>query len=59
MSHSETPIAAAPTHDYPAKKARGGEIVLRARWQRILFIAGLAGCVLLALLVPLLLWGWK
>ena len=35
---------------YPAEKARGGEIVLRKRWQRILFIAGLAGAVLLALL---------
>jgi hypothetical protein len=26
---------------YPAEKARGGEIILRHRWQRGLFIAGL------------------
>ena len=36
---------------YPAEKARGGEIggeiILRRRWQRIVFIAGLAGVVLL------------
>jgi len=28
---------------YPAEKARGGEIILRRRWQRIVFIAGLVG----------------
>jgi hypothetical protein len=27
---------------YPAEKARGGEIILRARWQRIVFALGLA-----------------
>ncbi len=27
---------------YPTEKARGGEIVLRKRWQRIVFVAGLA-----------------
>jgi hypothetical protein len=27
---------------YPAEKARGGEIVLRRPWQRILFVVGLA-----------------
>ena len=36
---------------YPAEKARGGKIVLRQRWQRIVFIAGLAGMFLLALLL--------
>lgn len=35
---------------YPAEKARGGEIILRKRWQRLLFIAGLVGAVLLAFL---------
>jgi len=35
---------------YPAEKARGDEIILRKRWQRLLFIAGLAGAVLLAFL---------
>jgi hypothetical protein len=32
---------------YPAEKARGGEIILRKRRQGIVFIAGLAGAVLL------------
>lgn len=35
---------------YPAEKARQGEIVLRRPWQRIVFIAGLVGAVLLAAL---------
>jgi hypothetical protein len=39
---------------YPAEKARQGEIVLRRPWQRVVFIGGLAGCVLLALI----LWFW-
>jgi hypothetical protein len=32
---------------YPAEKARGGEIVLRRRWQRVVFVIGLAGPVVL------------
>jgi len=44
-----------PHAAYPAEKARGGEIILRARWQRVVFIAGLAApLVLLALLLVLL-----
>jgi hypothetical protein len=39
---------------YPAEKARGGEIILRRPWQRIVFIGGLVGCVLLVLI----LWFW-
>lgn len=31
-----------------AEKARQGEIVLRKRWQRVVFIAGLVGIVVLA-----------
>jgi hypothetical protein len=42
------PPPAAP-QPYPAEKARGGEIILRTRGRRIVFIAGLAGAVLLAL----------
>ena len=38
---------------YPAEKARQGEIILRKRWQRVVFIAGLAGCVLLVLVLRL------
>jgi hypothetical protein len=40
---------------YPAGKARGGEIVLRKRWQRVVFIAGLAGAVVLGFFFAL--WG--
>jgi hypothetical protein len=36
---------------YPAEKARGGEIILRRRWQRIVFIGGLFGAVLLVLVL--------
>ena len=35
------------TEPYPAEKARGGDIILRKRWQRLVFIAGLAGAALL------------
>ena len=38
---------------YPAEKARGGEIILRERWQRIVFIGALVGAVLIALLLRL------
>jgi hypothetical protein len=45
-----------PTHrhsagpqTYPAEKARQGEIILRKPWMRVVFIAGLVGCVLLVL----------
>jgi hypothetical protein len=39
---------------YPAEKARGGEIILRRRWQRIVFIAGLVGVALVAVIARLL-----
>lgn len=39
---------------YPGSKARGGEIILRTPARRYIFIAGLAGIVLLIVLVPLL-----
>ena len=32
---------------YPAEKARGGQIILRKPWQRLVFIAGLALPVIL------------
>ncbi|MEZ5831241.1 MAG: hypothetical protein R3D05_08665 [Dongiaceae bacterium] len=38
---------------YPADKARGGEIILRSRWQRVVFIAGLVGAVLIGLVLSL------
>ena len=40
---------------YPAEKARGGEIILRRRWQRVLFAIGLAAPIVLALLALLML----
>ena len=43
-----------PAKTYPAEKARQGEIVLRTRWQRMVFIGGLVGCVVLVLI----LWFW-
>ena len=39
---------------YPADKARGGEIILRTRTQRMIFIAGLAGAVALVILLKLM-----
>jgi len=41
---------------YSSQKARQGEIILRRSWQHGVFIAGLAGCVIL-LLVALLFTG--
>lgn len=39
---------------FSAQDARGGEIILRTRARRVIFIAGLAGCVLLGLLIHVL-----
>jgi hypothetical protein len=39
---------------YPAEKARGGEIVLRTRLRRMIFMGGLVGAVLFALLLLVL-----
>jgi hypothetical protein len=39
---------------YPADKARGGAIIFRHPWQRVTFMAGLAGAVLLVLLLGVL-----
>jgi hypothetical protein len=50
----ESPVESPPpSKPYPAEKARGGEIILRTKARKAIFIAGLAGCVLLALLVSL------
>ncbi|MDX2205901.1 MAG: peptide ABC transporter permease [Hyphomicrobiaceae bacterium] len=45
------PQPAPPPKDYPAEKARQGRIILRTRTQRLIFISGLAGAVLLGLLL--------
>jgi len=36
-----------------AEEARGGEIILRTRTRRLIFLAGLAGVVILCVLVRL------
>jgi len=40
-----------PQPPYPAEKARGGEIILRTPLRSAIFIGGLAGAVVLALLL--------
>ena len=40
--------------DYPAEKARQGEIILRTRTQRVIFIAGLAGMLIVGLIATIL-----
>lgn len=42
-----------PQQGYPAEKARQGYIVLRSRWRRLVFFGGLAGLLLLGLLLRL------
>jgi hypothetical protein len=58
MAVREAPAQPAPppksSNPYPAKKARGGEIILRSRTRRIIFIAGLAGAVVLGFLLTLI-----
>ena len=39
------------SHVYSADEVRQGEIILKRPWQRMVFIAGLAGAVLLALIL--------
>jgi hypothetical protein len=39
---------------YPGEKARQGEIILRTRARRIIFIAGLVGLVVLAIVMQLM-----
>jgi hypothetical protein len=38
----------------PAEKVRGGEIILRKRWQRVVFVAGLALVAVVGLIVRVL-----
>ena len=47
----EAPTQSAPPKPYPAEKARGGEIILKTPLQRWVFVAGLAGAVVLLLLL--------
>jgi hypothetical protein len=58
MAVREPPAQPAPPHKsgglYTAEKARGDEIILRSRRRRIIFIAGLAGAVVLGFLLTLI-----
>jgi hypothetical protein len=58
MAVREAPAQPAPPHKsgglYTAEKARGDEIILRSRRRRIIFIAGLAGAVVLGFLLTLI-----
>jgi len=38
---------------YSADRARGGEIILRSRGQRLIFLAGLVGALLVGLVLAL------
>ena len=50
----EGPAQVSPPKDpYPAEKARGGEIILRTPARRAIFIAGLAGAIVLALVLTI------
>ena len=44
------------TQHISSDDARGGEIILRKRWERIVFIGGLAAAILFGLVVGLSLW---
>ena len=51
MAPRDGPPQPAP---YPAEKARGGDIILRTRLRRMIFVGGLVGAVLFALLLLVL-----
>ena len=36
-----------------ADEVRGGEVILKRRWERVVFIAGLAGCAVLGVVLAL------
>ena len=52
----ESPTQRAPPEQepYPAEKARGGDVILDTPLKRWVFIAGLAGAVVLALVLGFL-----
>jgi hypothetical protein len=53
MPVREGPPQPAPPRKDPAERVRGGEIILRTRLQRAIFIAGLIGAVLLGVLLQI------
>lgn len=56
MSSSQQETAVPEREDprtYPADKVRQGEVILKKRRQRIIFLSGIVGLVLLALFLRL------
>ena len=53
MVEKPSPTCSAAPRPYPAEKARGGEIILRTRQRRMIFIGGLIAAIVLALLLGL------
>ena len=45
--------AASQAPHYAADKVRGGEVILRTRLERLIFVAGLAGAVILAFILAM------
>jgi hypothetical protein len=52
----EEPADPPGTQHISAQDARGGEIILRKTWERIVFIAGLAGALIFGLVLAYLAW---
>ena len=53
MLAPQEPSHELPREPYPARKARGGDIVLKTPARRAIFVAGLAGAVVLGLILIL------
>lgn len=52
----ERPTDPQPVQHISAEDARGGEIILRKRWERIVFMAGLVGALVLGLILCFAAW---
>jgi len=45
-----------PVQHVSAEDARGGEIILRRKWERVVFLVGLVAAILLGLAIYALVW---
>ena len=43
-----------PVESYSTEQVRGGQIILRQRWEKIIFLGGLAATVLLRVIAQLI-----
>jgi hypothetical protein len=50
---SSHPSSEPPVHTTTSRAARQGEIILRKPWQRVVFLGGLLGCLVVVVLVGL------